>query len=173
MKLEAADKKSPSIICVATVTDMVDNRFLVHFDNWDESYDYWWDSFPSLCFWNFNAYPGKEVSTPLKVRDNMKFITKPKSSNMCSDWHQASSWEVVQEDQKLNVILCYLGSFETNQDCMSLCLEKVAVLTRWVITAFTSISGESNAFFWCLSTAHTVHRPTCRQITHAQKNKMP
>ncbi|XP_025721181.1 lethal(3)malignant brain tumor-like protein 3 isoform X4 [Callorhinus ursinus] len=41
MKLEAVDKKNPAFICVATVTDMVDNRFLVHFDNWDESYDYW------------------------------------------------------------------------------------------------------------------------------------
>uniref|UniRef100_A0AAY4DX65 SAM domain-containing protein n=1 Tax=Denticeps clupeoides TaxID=299321 RepID=A0AAY4DX65_9TELE len=44
MKLEAIDKKNPSLICVATVTDMVDNRFLVHFDNWDESYDYWCDA---------------------------------------------------------------------------------------------------------------------------------
>lgn len=41
MKLEAVDKKNPAFICVATVTDMVDNRFLVHFDHWDESYDYW------------------------------------------------------------------------------------------------------------------------------------
>uniref|UniRef100_A0A8D2L1X7 L3MBTL histone methyl-lysine binding protein 3 n=1 Tax=Varanus komodoensis TaxID=61221 RepID=A0A8D2L1X7_VARKO len=41
MKLEAVDKKNPTFICVATVTDIVDNRFLVHFDNWDESYDYW------------------------------------------------------------------------------------------------------------------------------------
>ncbi|XP_054852140.1 lethal(3)malignant brain tumor-like protein 3 [Eublepharis macularius] len=41
MKLEAVDKKNPAFICVATVTDMVENRFLVHFDNWDESYDYW------------------------------------------------------------------------------------------------------------------------------------
>ncbi|KAJ7395729.1 Lethal(3)malignant brain tumor-like protein 3 [Pitangus sulphuratus] len=47
MKLEAVDKKNPTFICVATVTDMVDNRFLVHFDNWDESYDYWYDVF---CF---------------------------------------------------------------------------------------------------------------------------
>lgn len=45
MKLEAVDKKNPTFICVATVTDMVDNRFLVHFDNWDESYDYWY-----VCF---------------------------------------------------------------------------------------------------------------------------
>ncbi|XP_064026208.1 lethal(3)malignant brain tumor-like protein 3 isoform X2 [Pogoniulus pusillus] len=41
MKLEAVDKKNPAFICVATVADMVDNRLLVHFDNWDESYDYW------------------------------------------------------------------------------------------------------------------------------------
>ncbi|MGH0147203.1 UNVERIFIED_CONTAM: hypothetical protein FKN15_055745 [Acipenser sinensis] len=41
MKFEAIDRKNPSFICVATVTDMVDSRFLVHFDNWDESYDYW------------------------------------------------------------------------------------------------------------------------------------
>lgn len=33
---------NPSLICVATVTDVVDNRFLVHFDNWDDTYDYWW-----------------------------------------------------------------------------------------------------------------------------------
>lgn len=45
MKLEAVDKKNPTFVCVATVTDMMDNRFLVHFDNWDESYDYWYDVF--------------------------------------------------------------------------------------------------------------------------------
>uniref|UniRef100_A0A671QEY8 Lethal(3)malignant brain tumor-like protein 3 n=1 Tax=Sinocyclocheilus anshuiensis TaxID=1608454 RepID=A0A671QEY8_9TELE len=44
MKLEAIDKKNPSFICVATITDMVESRFLVHFDNWDESYDYWCDA---------------------------------------------------------------------------------------------------------------------------------
>lgn len=42
MKLEAVDRMNPSLICVATVTDMVDCRFLVHFDNWDDTYDYWW-----------------------------------------------------------------------------------------------------------------------------------
>ncbi|KAF7209469.1 lethal(3)malignant brain tumor-like protein 1 isoform X3 [Nothobranchius furzeri] len=41
MKLEAVDRMNPSLICVATVTDLVDNRFLVHFDNWDDTYDYW------------------------------------------------------------------------------------------------------------------------------------
>ncbi|XP_016094170.1 lethal(3)malignant brain tumor-like protein 1 [Sinocyclocheilus grahami] len=44
MKLEAVDRMNPSLICVATVTDKVDNRFLVHFDNWDDTYDYWCDA---------------------------------------------------------------------------------------------------------------------------------
>ncbi|CAL8280143.1 unnamed protein product [Boreogadus saida] len=44
MKLEAVDRMNPSLVCVATVTDVVDDRFLVHFDNWDDTYDYWCDA---------------------------------------------------------------------------------------------------------------------------------
>lgn len=44
MKLEAVDKKNPSLVCVASVTDVMDDRFLVHFDNWDDTYDYWSDT---------------------------------------------------------------------------------------------------------------------------------
>ncbi|XP_072135787.1 lethal(3)malignant brain tumor-like protein 1 [Mobula birostris] len=44
MKLEAVDRMNPSLICVATVTDIVESRFLVHFDNWDDTYDYWCDA---------------------------------------------------------------------------------------------------------------------------------
>ncbi|XP_076992045.1 lethal(3)malignant brain tumor-like protein 4 isoform X3 [Tamandua tetradactyla] len=43
MKLEAVDRKNPSLVCVATVADIVEDRLLVHFDNWDDSYDYWCD----------------------------------------------------------------------------------------------------------------------------------
>lgn len=42
MKLEAVDRMNPSLVCVASVTDVVDSRFLVHFDNWDDTYDYWY-----------------------------------------------------------------------------------------------------------------------------------
>lgn len=41
MKLEAVDRKNPSLICVATISAVVDNRLLIHFDNWDDTYDYW------------------------------------------------------------------------------------------------------------------------------------
>ncbi|CAL8292358.1 unnamed protein product [Lota lota] len=45
LKLEAVDRKNPSLVCVATVADVIDQqRILVHFDNWDDSYDYWCDS---------------------------------------------------------------------------------------------------------------------------------
>ncbi|XP_077074621.1 lethal(3)malignant brain tumor-like protein 4 isoform X1 [Siphateles boraxobius] len=44
MKLEAVDRKNPCLVCVASVSDIVDNRFLVHFDNWDDTYDYWCDA---------------------------------------------------------------------------------------------------------------------------------
>ena len=41
LKLEAIDRKNPDLICVATVTNVIGNRFLVHFDEWDDTYDYW------------------------------------------------------------------------------------------------------------------------------------
>ncbi|KTF74751.1 hypothetical protein cypCar_00044131, partial [Cyprinus carpio] len=44
MKLEAVDRKNPCLVCVASVADIVDQRFLVHFDNWDDTYDYWCDA---------------------------------------------------------------------------------------------------------------------------------
>ncbi|XP_051538530.1 lethal(3)malignant brain tumor-like protein 4 isoform X2 [Myxocyprinus asiaticus] len=44
MKLEAVDRKNLCLVCVASIADIVDNRFLVHFDNWDDTYDYWCDA---------------------------------------------------------------------------------------------------------------------------------
>uniref|UniRef100_A0AAQ5XL14 SAM domain-containing protein n=1 Tax=Amphiprion ocellaris TaxID=80972 RepID=A0AAQ5XL14_AMPOC len=44
MKLEAVDRKNPLLICVATIAAVVDNRLLIHFDNWDDTYDYWCDA---------------------------------------------------------------------------------------------------------------------------------
>lgn len=41
MKLEAVDRKNPGLVCVASVADVIDDCFLVHFDNWDDTYDYW------------------------------------------------------------------------------------------------------------------------------------
>ncbi|XP_046396163.1 lethal(3)malignant brain tumor-like protein 3 isoform X2 [Ischnura elegans] len=43
MKLEAVDRKNQSLVCVATVADLLDSRILVHFDGWADVYDYWAD----------------------------------------------------------------------------------------------------------------------------------
>jgi hypothetical protein len=43
MKLEAVDKQNASLVCVATVGNILtsDGRILIHFDGWEIEYDYW------------------------------------------------------------------------------------------------------------------------------------
>ncbi|KAJ8723018.1 hypothetical protein PYW07_004198 [Mythimna separata] len=42
MKLEAEDRKN-DLVCVASISDVLDNRMLINFDSWDEMYDFWVD----------------------------------------------------------------------------------------------------------------------------------
>lgn len=41
MKLEAKDRKNPSLTCVATITEVKEGKLLIHFDGWTTKYDYW------------------------------------------------------------------------------------------------------------------------------------
>lgn len=41
MKLEAYDLRNSEKICVASVKDVIGNKVLIHFDGWDDVYDYW------------------------------------------------------------------------------------------------------------------------------------
>ena len=41
MKLEAKDRLHPTLMCVATITDIKDEQLLIHFDGWSMDYDYW------------------------------------------------------------------------------------------------------------------------------------
>ena len=41
MKLEAKDRLYPTLVCVATINDIRNGKLLVHFDGWNNSYDYW------------------------------------------------------------------------------------------------------------------------------------
>nr|XP_025042203.1 lethal(3)malignant brain tumor-like protein 1 [Pelodiscus sinensis] len=73
-KLEAVDRMNPSLICVATVTDVVDNRFLVHFDNWDDTYDYWCDpSSPYIHPVGWCQEHGKPLTPPQDYPDPDSF----------------------------------------------------------------------------------------------------
>ncbi|XP_061452642.1 lethal(3)malignant brain tumor-like protein 3 isoform X6 [Rhineura floridana] len=74
MKLEAVDKKNPSLMCVATIADMLDNRLLVHFDNWNESYDYWCDaSSPYIRPVGYCQETGTPLTTPAEYKDFKSF----------------------------------------------------------------------------------------------------
>ncbi|XP_067867686.1 lethal(3)malignant brain tumor-like protein 4 isoform X3 [Heterodontus francisci] len=74
MKLEAVDKKNPSLTCVATIADMVDNRLLIHFDNWDDSYDYWCDaSSPYIRPVGSCQTSGLPLTTPPEYKDTKDF----------------------------------------------------------------------------------------------------
>uniref|UniRef100_A0A4W3HZJ0 Lethal(3)malignant brain tumor-like protein 1 n=1 Tax=Callorhinchus milii TaxID=7868 RepID=A0A4W3HZJ0_CALMI len=77
MKLEAVDRKNPSLICVATVTDMIENRFLVHFDNWDDTYDYWCDAgSPSIHPVGWCQEQNKPLTAPQGYPDPENFSWK-------------------------------------------------------------------------------------------------
>ena len=43
MRLEARDRQNPSMVCVATISEVDENtdRLLIHFDGWGAEYDYW------------------------------------------------------------------------------------------------------------------------------------
>lgn len=43
MHLEAEDLNDTGKLCVATVADVLDERIRIHFDGWDDCYDYWVD----------------------------------------------------------------------------------------------------------------------------------
>lgn len=40
MRLEAKDRQYPTLVCVATIAAVRGNRLLVHFDGWQNNYDY-------------------------------------------------------------------------------------------------------------------------------------
>lgn len=74
MKLEAVDKKNPSLTCVATIADMVDNRLLIHFDSWDDSFDYWCDaSSPYIRSVGYCQESGIPLTTPPDYKDHTTF----------------------------------------------------------------------------------------------------
>ncbi|ERE70987.1 lethal(3)malignant brain tumor-like protein 1 [Cricetulus griseus] len=74
MKLEAVDRMNPSLVCVASVTDVVGSRFLVHFDNWDDTYDYWCDpSSPYIHPVGWCQKQGKPLTPPQDYPDPDSF----------------------------------------------------------------------------------------------------
>ena len=44
MKLEAVDKRNPSLMRAATIADVQEYKVRVHYDGWDDIYDEWFDA---------------------------------------------------------------------------------------------------------------------------------
>ncbi|KAF2359732.1 Mbt repeat, partial [Trinorchestia longiramus] len=43
MKLEVVDKRNPMLVRVATISEVYNYQIKIHFDGWDDMYDYWVD----------------------------------------------------------------------------------------------------------------------------------
>lgn len=75
MKLEAVDRKHSSLVCVASIAGLMDSRILVHFDSWDEVYDYWADaSSPYIHPVGWCHHNGHSLTPPNSKRNNMYSI---------------------------------------------------------------------------------------------------
>ena len=44
MRLEAKDRRNPSLTCVASIVQVKGSQLLIHFDGWTSKYDYWCES---------------------------------------------------------------------------------------------------------------------------------
>ncbi|XP_039307528.1 lethal(3)malignant brain tumor-like protein 3 isoform X3 [Solenopsis invicta] len=74
MKLEAVDRKHSSLLCVATIAGLMDSRILVHFDSWDEVYDYWADaSSPYIHPVGWSHHNGRVLMPPNNYKDTKSF----------------------------------------------------------------------------------------------------
>ncbi|CAN9514233.1 unnamed protein product [Ophioblennius macclurei] len=74
MKLEAVNRKNPQLICVATIAAVVDNRLLIHFDNWDDTYDYWCDaSCPYIHPVGYCKENERTLTTPAEYKEPPSF----------------------------------------------------------------------------------------------------
>lgn len=75
MKLEAVDRKNPALVCVASVSDVLHDRFRVHFDDWDDSYDYWCDgSSPFVHPVGWCQEQGRPLTSPKGHPDPEHFV---------------------------------------------------------------------------------------------------
>ena len=74
-KLEAVDKRNPSMVRAATVAEVNDYRLRIHFDGWDDIYDDWFEAE------SFDLYPcgwcertGHPLETPLSMSYSCYFF---------------------------------------------------------------------------------------------------
>ena len=83
-KLEAADVKNNKLVCVASVSDTYADKILVHFDGWEDTYDYW-------C-----TYSSAHIHPIGWCQDNLQILSAPNGYEDASKF----TWESYLEDTK-------------------------------------------------------------------------
>lgn len=69
-KLEVIDPRNPCVLRVATVCEVEQHQIKIHFDGWDVSLDYWFDSdSPDLHPVNWHKKVGHPIDPPPTKRD--------------------------------------------------------------------------------------------------------
>lgn len=110
MKLEAVDRKDTSLVCVASVTDVMDNRFLIHFDGWDDIYDYWADpTSPYIHPVNWCKDTGSVIIPPNNYEDPdrftwEKYLTETKAQVVPNRAFKRRQPHGFKKDMKLEVV---------------------------------------------------------------------
>lgn len=75
MKLEAVDRKHSTLLCVASIAGLMDSRILVHFDSWDEIYDYWADvSSPYIHPVGWSHHNGRILLPPNSKKSEINIL---------------------------------------------------------------------------------------------------
>ncbi|XP_060069823.1 uncharacterized protein LOC132549872, partial [Ylistrum balloti] len=96
MRLEALDRLNPSLVCVATVSQIneTDGRLLIHFDGWTKRYDYWSEpeskDLHPIGYMALNAHSTNHNYTPE--------LQRPKGRPQEFDWY-----DYLQEIEQLPI----------------------------------------------------------------------
>ncbi|KAM4722841.1 lethal(3)malignant brain tumor-like protein 2 [Rhinophrynus dorsalis] len=146
MKLEAVDLMEPRLICVATITRVVQRLLRIHFDGWDDEYDQWVDcDSPDIYpvgWCEFNGYQLQppleeepiEEPKPKEVKKKKKcFFGKRRKGKKCGQKKKAAkepitpiSKEVISHPEPEGVKKCNQGEEPTKEMGPTTCNEEMS-----------------------------------------------
>ncbi|XP_044143802.1 lethal(3)malignant brain tumor-like protein 3 [Bufo gargarizans] len=169
MKLEAVDRKNPSLLCVATISDIVENRLLIHFDSWDHSYDYWCDaSSPYIRPVGHCQEAGISLTPPPEFKDPKIFTWEAYLEKTGAQAAPARAFKVrpphgFQPQMKLEAVdkrnpmlirVCTV--IEREENCIKLHFDGWSSLYDYWVDAD---SPDIHPVGWCAKTGHPLQLP--------------
>ena len=125
-RVEAVDRQHPELICVASITDILGDFVLVHFDGWNSYFDYWTSknsSFIKPVGWC--SKNNKELSPPLNLgelqfdwKDYLKSKNAAAADESCfsSDVHEFKVGMKLEVVDPRNLIVTRVASIAEVDD---------------------------------------------------------